>query len=160
MTTTMTAAKKHINVANIYGVNYMSKMKSLINKASLYEIDTLQESVMDIVDHYNDIAHPEETGTKKEEQWKSIAIACNNETAVNYIDHTFMRYFGYHFWDILNISWGSRPGETHGSASPFVESMKLFWDLGLVHQERAQSCTDIKHAIDKSEVYSVFESLK
>ena len=155
----MNTNKKLVNVSNIYGPNYASKMKSLINLASVAEVEAIKTSVKDMIIYYNDLIHLDEviTNTSK---WSSVLLAANNESAFKYIDDTFMKYYGYHFWDINNISWNNRPGESHGSASPYVETTKMFWDLGLVHQYQASSCTNIKHAIDETEIDRVFDSMR
>ena len=161
MTTTMAATKKLVNVANIYGPNYMSKMKSLVNIASAEEVETLKTSVMDMIIYYNDLIHPDEV-ISNAARWSNVILSFNNDSAINYIDSTFMKYYGYHFWDIHNIVWSKRPGARHGSASIYVETTKMFWDLGLVHQllTCTHGCTDIKHAIDETEINRVFESLR
>lgn len=155
MNTTMTL----VNVSNICGPNYASKMKSLVNGASNEEVEALKTSLMDMIIYYNDIIHTDEV-IANTSRWSSVMLAANNESAIDYIDRTFMKYFGYHFWDIRNITWNNRPGEKHGSASDYVESCKMFWDLGLVHQKIAQHCVDIKHAIDETEIDRVIESLR
>ena len=157
-TTTMTNNMALVNVANICGPNYRSKMESLVNHATNDELEAIKSSLMDMVVYYNDIIHTDEVITNAS-RWSNIMLAANNESAVDYIDSTFMKYFGYHFWNIRNISWNNRPGESHGSASPYIESCKMFWDLGLVHQESAQNCANIKHAIDETEIDGVFESM-
>lgn len=159
MTTTMTNTMNLVNVANIYGPNYRSKMASLINVASVAETEVLKTCVKDMIVYYNDLIHTDEVLVNTS-RWSSVLLAANNESAFKYIDNTFMKYYGYHFWDINNITWTNKPGESHGSASPYIESCKMFWDLGLVHQVTAQNCANIKHAIDETEIDSVFESLK
>lgn len=158
-TTTMTNNMELVNVANICGPNYRSKMESLINVASVAEVEAIKASMMDMIIYYNDLMHSDEI-ISNTSRWSSVMLAANNESAIKYIDDTFMKYYGYHFWDIHNVAWSNRPGESHGSASPYIESTKLFWDLGLVHQECAQNCANIKHAIDETEIDSVFESLR
>lgn len=154
MTTTMNTNQTLINVSSIYGPNYMSKMQSLINNATSEEIKALRDALMDIVDYYNDIQFSEKTP-----RWEAVVLSANNDSAVNYIDNTFMKYFGSHFWDIFNISWGDRPSEKHGSCCTFIESAKMFWSFHVVHQDIARSCTNIKHEIDKLEVCRVFDSM-
>ena len=159
MTTSMTNNMNLVNVANIYGPNYASKMTSLVNHATNEELEAIKSSLMDMVVYYNDIIHTDEVITNTS-RWSNIMLAANNESAVDYIDSIFMKYFGYHFWDIRNISWNNRPGDSHGSASPYIESCKMFWDLGLVHQSQAQNCANIKHAIDETEIDNVFDSMR
>ena len=158
MTTTMNTNQTLVNVANIYGPNYMSKMTSLVNIASIAEVEAIKTSVKDMILYYNNLIHTDEVLTNTA-RWSSVLLAANNESAFKYIDNTFMKYYGYHFWDINNIAWTNKPGESHGSASPYIESCKMFWDLGLVHQESAQNCANIKHAIDETEIDGVFESM-
>lgn len=159
MTTTMTNNMALVNVSNIYGPNYMSKMASLINVASIAEVEAIKASIKDMIIYYNDLIHTDEVTTNTA-RWSSVMLAANNESAIKYIDDTFMKYYGYHFWDINNIEWSNKPGESHGSASPYIESCKMFWDLGLVHQECAQNCANIKHAIDETEIDHVFDSMR
>ena len=154
MTTTMNTTMNRINVSEICGPNYASKMQSLVNHATSEEIKELRNSLMDIVDYYNDIQFSEDIT-----RWQSVMLSANNESAVNYIDDIFMKYFGSHFWNIFNISWEGRPGEKRGSSSTFIESAKMFWSFHVVHQVSARSCTNIKHEIDKAEVCRVFDAI-
>lgn len=140
-----------VNVANIYGPNYMAKMQSLVNIATNEELEAIKSSLKDMIIYYNDNIHTDEV-IANTTRWSSVMLAANNESAIEYIDRTFMKYFGYHFWDILNIVWSNKPGENHSSASQYIENTKMFWDLGLVHQTHAQNCADIKHAIDETEI--------
>lgn len=154
MTTAMNTTMNLINVNTICGPNYMSKMQSLVNHATSEEIKAVRDALMDIVDYYNDIQFSEKTP-----RWEAVVLSANNESAVNYIDETFMKYFDSHFWDIFNITWEGRPNEKRGSSSTFIESAKMFWSFHVVHQVSARSCTNIKHEIDKSEVCRVFDSM-
>ena len=158
-TASMNTTMALVNVSNIYGPNYMSKMASLINVASIAEVEAIKTSVKDMIIYYNDIIHTDEVITNTS-RWSSVMLAANNESAIKYIDDTFMKYYGYHFWDINNIEWTNKPGESHGSASLYIESCKMFWDLGLVHQSHALNCANIKHAIDETEIDRVIESLR
>ena len=59
MTTTMNTNQTLVNVSDICGPNYASKIQSLVNHATSEEIKELRNSLMDIVDYYNDIQFSE-----------------------------------------------------------------------------------------------------